>query len=118
MLYPPRARIRPCGCGAGTTAAAFRAGAPQFVVPHFADQPYWARRAHELGVGVRPIDQFKLNASALADGITAMVSAPALRENAARLGSLIRQEDGVGAAVAEIERAERFDSCFSGSKTP
>ncbi|MBZ9840919.1 glycosyltransferase [Mesorhizobium sp. CA5] len=37
--------------GAGTTVAAARAGAPQVIVPQIGDQPYWARRAAELGIG-------------------------------------------------------------------
>ena len=100
-LFPRMAGVVHHG-GAGTTAAAFRAGVPQFVIPHFADQPYWARRAHELGVAVKPVDKFKLNAQSLADGIKAMVTTPALSENAARLGRLIRAEDGVGEAVRVI----------------
>ncbi|WP_307710551.1 glycosyltransferase [Streptomyces sp. V1I6] len=38
--------------GAGTTTTAARAGAPQVVVPQLADQPYWAGRVAELGIGV------------------------------------------------------------------
>jgi vancomycin aglycone glucosyltransferase len=37
--------------GAGTTTTATRAGAPQVVVPQMADQPYWAGRVADLGVG-------------------------------------------------------------------
>ena len=37
--------------GAGTTTTAARAGAPQVVVPQVADQPYWAGRVAELGIG-------------------------------------------------------------------
>jgi vancomycin aglycone glucosyltransferase len=37
--------------GAGTTTTAARAGAPQVVVPQGADQPYWAGRVAELGIG-------------------------------------------------------------------
>jgi vancomycin aglycone glucosyltransferase len=37
--------------GAGTTTTAARAGAPQVVVPQLADQPYWAGRVAELGIG-------------------------------------------------------------------
>ena len=37
--------------GAGTTTTAARAGAPQVVIPQAADQPYWARRVAELGIG-------------------------------------------------------------------
>jgi vancomycin aglycone glucosyltransferase len=38
--------------GAGTTTTATRAGVPQVVVPQLADQPYWATRVAELGIGV------------------------------------------------------------------
>jgi vancomycin aglycone glucosyltransferase len=38
--------------GAGTTMTAARAGAPQVVVPQAADQPYWAGRVTDLGIGV------------------------------------------------------------------
>jgi vancomycin aglycone glucosyltransferase len=37
--------------GAGTTTTATRAGAPQVVVPQWADQPYWASRVADLGIG-------------------------------------------------------------------
>ncbi|HEX4724779.1 MAG TPA: glycosyltransferase, partial [Pseudonocardiaceae bacterium] len=37
--------------GAGTTTTATRAGAPQVVVPQATDQPYWAGRVAELGIG-------------------------------------------------------------------
>ena len=37
--------------GAGTTTTAARAGAPQVVVPQIADQPYWAGRVADLGIG-------------------------------------------------------------------
>ncbi len=38
--------------GAGTTTAAALAGTPQVVVPQIVDQPHWARRVAELGIGV------------------------------------------------------------------
>jgi len=38
--------------GAGTTTTATQAGAPQVVVPQWADQPYWAGRVADLGIGV------------------------------------------------------------------
>ncbi|MBP2400557.1 glycosyltransferase [Streptomyces syringium] len=37
--------------GAGTTTTAARAGAPQVVLPQGADQPYWAGRVADLGIG-------------------------------------------------------------------
>ncbi|MEU0400690.1 glycosyltransferase [Streptomyces sp. NPDC006197] len=36
----------------GTTTTVTRAGAPQVVVPQGADQPYWAGRVSDLGIGV------------------------------------------------------------------
>lgn len=39
--------------GAGTTTTTARAGAPQVVVPQIGDQPYWAGRVTELGIGTR-----------------------------------------------------------------
>jgi vancomycin aglycone glucosyltransferase len=38
--------------GAGTTTTATRAGAPQVVVPQWGDQPYFAGRVADLGIGV------------------------------------------------------------------
>lgn len=40
--------------GAGTTTTAARSGAAQVVVPQIADQPYWAERVADLGVGATP----------------------------------------------------------------
>lgn len=39
--------------GAGTTTTTALSGAPQVVVPQFADQPHWAARVAELGIGVQ-----------------------------------------------------------------
>lgn len=49
-LFPRVAAVVHHG-GAGTTTAAARAGAPQVVVPQLADQPYWAGRVWDLGIG-------------------------------------------------------------------
>jgi vancomycin aglycone glucosyltransferase len=38
--------------GAGTTHTAAIAGAPQVIVPQIVDQPHWAMRVSELGIGV------------------------------------------------------------------
>ncbi|CAN5521427.1 glycosyltransferase [soil metagenome] len=37
--------------GAGTTATAALAGAPQVIVPQMYDQRYWAKRVQEIGIG-------------------------------------------------------------------
>jgi vancomycin aglycone glucosyltransferase len=49
-LFPWMAAVVHHG-GAGTTTTAARAGAPQVVVPQMADQPYWAGRVANLGIG-------------------------------------------------------------------
>ena len=50
VLFPRVAAVVHHG-GAGTTAAAARAGVPQVITPMFGDQFYWASRIVELGVG-------------------------------------------------------------------
>ncbi len=85
--------------GAGTTAAALRSGAPSIVVPFFADQPFWARTVHGLGVGPRPIPRGRLTADRLAAAIGEALSHGAMRRRAAELGRRIRAEDGVARAV-------------------
>jgi len=37
--------------GAGTTTTAALAAAPQVIIPQFYDQPYWATRVQQLGIG-------------------------------------------------------------------
>ena len=49
-LFPRVAAVIHHG-GAGTTTTAARAGAPQVVVPQIMDQPYWASRVWDLGIG-------------------------------------------------------------------
>jgi len=88
--------------GAGTTGAGLRAGRPTMIVPHMADQPFWGRRVHELGVGVQPVPRHQLTVDALADGIAQLTSNTSLRANAAALGAFIRAEDGVAAAVQHV----------------
>ena len=50
LLFPRVAAVVHHG-GAGTTAAAARAGVPQVITPMFGDQFYWASRIVDLGVG-------------------------------------------------------------------
>ncbi|MGE9291047.1 MAG: glycosyltransferase [Puniceicoccales bacterium] len=49
-LFPQAAVIIHHG-GAGTTTSALLAGTPQVIIPHFADQKYWARTVENLGCG-------------------------------------------------------------------
>jgi sterol 3beta-glucosyltransferase len=93
--------------GSGTTGAGLRAGMPSVLVPHMGDQPFWARRVTELGVGPRPIPRRQLTAGRLATAITSALTDTDMRARAATLGERIRTEDGVGQAVEIIERCNR-----------
>jgi sterol 3beta-glucosyltransferase len=90
--------------GAGTTAAAVRAGVPQVVCPLVGDQPFWGRRMRQLGVTPEPIAQTRLTESALAAAIRQAISDPAMTDAARRLGERVRSENGVAAAVNLLEQ--------------
>ncbi len=102
-LFPRMAGVVHHG-GAGTTAAALRAGVPSTIIPHFTDQPYWARRVYELGVGAKPIPRHKLTADKLTGAIHTLVTDKATQQRAAALGEQIRAEDGVANAAQQIQQ--------------
>src|SRR5262249_37955725 len=58
--------------GAGTTAAALQAGLPQVIVPHMADQPFWADRMARLGVAVEVVPRGQLTADHLGTALARM----------------------------------------------
>ena len=81
--------------GAGTTTTATRAGAPQVVVPQIADQPYWAGRIADLGIGAAhegPTPTIESLSAALETALT-----PEVRARATAVAGLIRTD---GATVA------------------
>ena len=86
--------------GAGTSASAFAAGVPAVVVPFGADQPFWAKQAHDLGVAPAPIPMRKLTEAALATAIGAALTDESMRRRAAELGARLAAEDGARAAAA------------------
>jgi sterol 3beta-glucosyltransferase len=98
----PRCKILVHHGGAGTTGAGLRAGVPNIVVPHTADQPFWGKRVYAIGAGPRPIPVRMLNAENLASAI-AEVEGNAVRKRAQAIGQRIGSEDGVSRAVQEIE---------------
>ena len=89
--------------GSGTTGAGLRAGVPSVLVPHMGDQPFWAKRVVELGVGPQPVPRRQLNADRLAAAITGAVTDPGIQASASALGERIRAEDGIGRAIDIIE---------------
>ncbi|MGF1507846.1 MAG: glycosyltransferase [Anaerolineae bacterium] len=103
-LFPRMAAVVHHG-GAGTTASGLRAGVPSVLIPHFGDQPFWARQVHQAGVGPEPVMRRDLTPDRLAHVIRQALTDEAMQRRAADLGARIRAEDGVGAAVRVIEAA-------------
>jgi UDP:flavonoid glycosyltransferase YjiC (YdhE family) len=91
--------------GAGTTAAAFRAGIPQAIVWHLGDQPVWGTWARKLGVSPGFVSYKKLTARWLEWAIERMCADPVIRTAARGLGEAVRAENGVATAVRLIEDA-------------
>jgi UDP:flavonoid glycosyltransferase YjiC (YdhE family) len=102
-LFPRVAAVVNHG-GAGTLAAALRAGVPAVPCPFFSDQPFWGERLHRLGAGTRPLPARGLTPRALGDAIATAVGDPSLRARAAAIGERLRVEDGVGIAVKRVEQ--------------
>jgi len=101
LLFPRVAVVVYHG-GAGTTAAALRAGVPQIVVPHLGDQFFHARRVYELGIGPKPIPRSKLNARRLAEAINAVLGMPEMRRKAEALADEVRRIDGVALTIEAL----------------
>jgi sterol 3beta-glucosyltransferase len=97
--------------GAGTTAAALRAGVPSVIVPHMLDQRAWAQRLRELGASPVPIPRRKLSAQRLREGIAAATDDPRFVRRTAALREQIAEEDGIANALdafsAHLGAAER-----------
>ena len=81
--------------GAGTTTTAARAGAPQVVVAQWADQPYWAARVADLGIGTAHDGTTPTNESLSAALRTVLT--PETRARATAVAGTIRTD---GATVA------------------
>lgn len=103
-LFPQMAAVAH-HCGAGTTAAALRAGAPSIALPGpVGDQPFWAKRLHTFGAATAPLAQRSLTAEALTAAIRTTLDDRALRDTARTLADHISGEDGTAAAVEVIEQ--------------
>ena len=103
-LFPRMSAVVHHG-GAGTTAAAIRAGVPSVIVPHLGDQPYWGRRVYELGIGTKPLPRHQLNAKTLADRLQLLLKDSELRARAASLGKETQSEQGIETAVRAIQKS-------------
>jgi UDP:flavonoid glycosyltransferase YjiC (YdhE family) len=91
--------------GAGTTTTAARAGAPQVVVPQMADQPYWAGRVADLGIGTAhdgPTPTTESLSAALSTALT-----PETRARAAAVAGTIRTDGATVAARLLLDAVSR-----------
>jgi vancomycin aglycone glucosyltransferase len=91
--------------GAGTTTTAARAGTPQVVVPQIADQPYWAGRVDDLGIGAAhdgPTPTFESLSAALRTALT-----PETRARANAIAGAIRTDGATVAAKRLLDVVSR-----------
>ncbi|MFJ5546153.1 glycosyltransferase [Streptomyces sp. NPDC093225] len=103
LLFPRLAAVVH-HAGAGTTAAALRAGVPSVAVPVAADQPFWAGRLAALGAAPAPIPFRSLTAEGLGDALARVVREPSYATAAAVAARHMAAEDGAGAVVAAVRR--------------
>jgi rhamnosyltransferase subunit B len=86
-----------------TLNQALASGRPMLVVPHAHDQPDNADRARRLGVA-RIVSPRRYRAGRVAAILEDLLTSPSHAEAAARVGAVVRAEDGVAAACDAIER--------------
>lgn len=106
-LFPRVAAVVHHG-GAGTTTAAALAGAPQVVVPHHYDQPYWARQVERLGIGAAHATGIPS-----ADSLTRALEQTLDRNVAARAKSIAKavRRDGVETAARQLTDRGIMSGC-------
>ena len=97
--------------GAGTTTTAARAGAPQVVVPQWADQPYFAGRVASLGIGVAHDAQAPTTESLSAALATALT--PGTRARAQAVAGTIRTDGATVAAELLLDAVSREKAAVS-----
>ncbi|MEV7728216.1 glycosyltransferase [Streptomyces sp. NPDC087917] len=103
-LLLPRVAAVVHHAGAGTSAAALRAGAPAVTVPVTADQPFWAGRLAAVGASSAPIPFRLLTAERLADALHRVVNDQTYVRAAARAAQHLATEDGAGRTLKAIQR--------------
>ncbi len=100
LLFPRCAGVVHHG-GAGTLATALRAGVPQGVVAHVADQHYNGWRLEAASLAPRRLDARSFTAPRLAELFRAL-SDPLLAEKARQVGRSVSARDGLGAVVGRL----------------
>ncbi|MFF0625776.1 glycosyltransferase [Streptomyces sp. NPDC004296] len=111
-LLFPRVAAAVHHCGAGTSAAALRAGIPSVPVPFTADQPFWAARLAALGAATPALPVTTLTktlspdeaVTRLAAALTEATTTPPLRTRAEAAARHLATEDGPGTALDALTR--------------
>ncbi len=99
----PRVSVTVHHAGAGTVAAALRAGAPMLAAPIAVDQFFWSRRVEALGVG-RVLRRRSFSARAVAEALVETARDRRLRQRAGQMQQALAAEDGLGRAVELIRQ--------------
>jgi UDP:flavonoid glycosyltransferase YjiC (YdhE family) len=98
----PRVRAVIHHGGAGTTAAAARAGIPQLAVPMYLDSHFWGARVYACGMSPRPLPETKLSSGALTDALEQILADKSMRTRAQTIASAMSRQDGVTSAVEHL----------------
>jgi len=88
--------------GAGTTGASMQAGIPTVILPVFTDQPFWAARVVELGVGQNKVCPLSQVTEPFILEQLERAQQPDVVLAAQRLGEQLRAENGVHEAASYI----------------
>ncbi len=101
--------------GAGTTASVLYSGKPHIVVPHIADQSFFADEVRRLGCGIR----LKKEAwpETLSRAVDRVLADRKMATNAKRAKTTLATEDGAARAIEQIEAYARLQETFEMEKT-
>ncbi|WP_286159046.1 glycosyltransferase [Methylobacterium sp. Leaf456] len=106
LLFPRVAAVVHHG-GAGTTAAALRAGRPSVILPLLGDQLFWGRRVAALGAAEEPVPLRQVGPEELAARIARAASDTGMAQAAAEVGRRLADEPGVTIAAERIDGLAR-----------
>lgn len=88
--------------GVGTTAAALKSGKPQLIIPFSVDQPFWAKKIHNLGCALKPITEKQCDSQTLSNLLINLEN-PAIIQKSKEFSELINSENGTENAIHMLE---------------